>query len=680
LTVVEKEFLEVDGPLDAPGRQALWPRLGQLNTALEQRADAALCWLHALWETPDPPTAYLAGWVRAEHALTHREVTAADLDRLTANDKPVPADLRALAAALLWAARQKPVPAALKERLPEATRYLAQHDRLLPVRAAWLVWFHLVQVAGSDVLALARVRDRLLERLLSEGLSPERDLPSFLRFAGQANSDQMRTLRDTLGKLRPLLQRWFMEPPPDTRGNPTSVHRGARDQTPAYIDLMLAFGLAKLGEATAARDLATQASHMLEQTNDEAHSFLMQAFQYRIEQVLHGKPHAGSLPAELNEYLGHIRQDAAKLPTDNKNSNLDRQAPYVIDRLREQSAILDPQEWFDPYRFRSYPPELSQELSKLAHVHDNRQLAAQVRRLYPQVGNSALSPTGRTQLLRELIALGGRVGEATTVELLGRVAPVLEAFPAKVDTKALIEQAATLEIGLYFAAHYDQPDFVRDFIRRLLDLPQRDTNEATLRAVSSAVSRTLRSLRRVGMRDEIHQLLQLTIDLVLQGQTLSQLRSRNPSAWPEKLRVLLQLATGWLYFNDFAKAKPVLDEARELIQQKNASGGVRPNVQTYPLLVCDYVTALGQASMEFALPRITELFQNHRMERIANSHLSATHYSRFHLNIVEAVVLALVTEDLALGPAARRWLDDDEYLIRRRVHRDLHEMRARAGV
>src|SRR5205814_3554861 len=49
LTAVEREFLEVDGPLDAPGRQVLWPRLGQLNTALDQRPDAALCWLHALW-------------------------------------------------------------------------------------------------------------------------------------------------------------------------------------------------------------------------------------------------------------------------------------------------------------------------------------------------------------------------------------------------------------------------------------------------------------------------------------------------------------------------------------------------------------------------------------------------------------------------------------------------------
>ena len=93
-----------------------------------------------------------------------------------------------------------------------------------------------------------------------------------------------------------------------------------------------------------------------------------------------------------------------------------------------------------------------------------------------------------------------------------------------------------------------------------------------------------------------------------------------------------------------------------------------------------YVTALGQAPPQLAQERIEELFAPGRMDRLHNTFTSAAYYSRFHLNIAEAVVLALVTEDLALGPAARRWLDDDEYLIRRRVHRDLHEMRARAGV
>ena len=36
----------------------------------------------------------------------------------------------------------------------------------------------------------------------------------------------------------------------------------------------------------------------------------------------------------------------------------------------------------------------------------------------------------------------------------------------------------------------------------------------------------------------------------------------------------------------------------------------------------------------------------------------------------QRVVLAVVADDFALGPAVRRWLDDDEYRVRRRIHAD----------
>jgi hypothetical protein len=37
-------------------------------------------------------------------------------------------------------------------------------------------------------------------------------------------------------------------------------------------------------------------------------------------------------------------------------------------------------------------------------------------------------------------------------------------------------------------------------------------------------------------------------------------------------------------------------------------------------------------------------------------------------------VRAVVTDDFALGPAVRRWLDDDEYRVRRRIHQDTRAM------
>ena len=50
------------------------------------------------------------------------------------------------------------------------------------------------------------------------------------------------------------------------------------------------------------------------------------------------------------------------------------------------------------------------------------------------------------------------------------------------------------------------------------------------------------------------------------------------------------------------------------------------------------------------------------------------------LRVAEAVVLALAREDAAGGSAVRRWLDEDEYLVRRRVHRDMKQALTGIGV
>jgi len=41
------------------------------------------------------------------------------------------------------------------------------------------------------------------------------------------------------------------------------------------------------------------------------------------------------------------------------------------------------------------------------------------------------------------------------------------------------------------------------------------------------------------------------------------------------------------------------------------------------------------------------------------------------LHFVESLVLGLSSDDLAFGDAGRRFVEDDEHLLRRRLHRDL---------
>ncbi len=50
-----------------------------------------------------------------------------------------------------------------------------------------------------------------------------------------------------------------------------------------------------------------------------------------------------------------------------------------------------------------------------------------------------------------------------------------------------------------------------------------------------------------------------------------------------------------------------------------------------------------------------------------------THFSLSRLQVVEAAVLALTGSGAAHVPAERRLLDEDEYLVRRRLHRDVKQ-------
>ena len=53
---------------------------------------------------------------------------------------------------------------------------------------------------------------------------------------------------------------------------------------------------------------------------------------------------------------------------------------------------------------------------------------------------------------------------------------------------------------------------------------------------------------------------------------------------------------------------------------------------------------------------------------------TSSHFSLSQLDVVEATVLALVSDEASLSPESRRWLDEDEFLVRRRIHRDVRAM------
>jgi hypothetical protein len=681
LLALEERFINLVGPLDAPGRLALLPELA--GTYLRDApSDAAVCWMNALWETEAPPALWWWGWFQAEaQAASHWLDVEAAVQRTLKAAQPEAADVRAVAAFCAWttwgdASAESPAMAAAGHRTciaapPERLRsFLEKHEAVLPYRAAWLAWAGLSREAGGDVLSLARARDRLLERLYRKGVNPERDLPSFLRFGGRPSPQRVPSVAAWLLKQRGEIDRWIermqnaqprdpiQETPPilvtESYVGKTPPFRplpygpaGEALLTKAYADLVLAWGMARLGATAACAALVEQARQVLDQ-RDPVHTFLFKAFLFRTEQGLDGKPD-GPLPAPL---LAEWQQ----LGTE--------QQRYQVDLLRRQSRILEPSERIDPYHGQvqqHYYGELGRQLAALSEIHDRNELAEQLHELFREATQSSAARSAQARVLTAALELAPRVGEAFAADLLGHVGPVLDMLT---DVR---EQAALLERAVFVAAHFDQAVPVEALVARFEQMLDARRGPDAAAAFESLAAQSFRGLRKLGRISALERLLKEMSDCLLQGQTLATLRGRYGSGRAQLLRSLLHVANGWFYVGAEVEATEILDDARHLLLQERK---LEPKEQG--ALARAYAATLGHAPLGLALDRIEELFKN--LERIHDLFRARSTFSLAQLDVIETVVIAVASDEFALGASVRRWLDEDEYLVRRRIQRDLRAL------
>jgi hypothetical protein len=675
---LEDQFLGLDGPLDSPDRQALWPELAAANAGAGDLAEAAVAWANALWDKPAPPAGWLDAWVRAELPDLPRSVPAAEFDKRLAAADPTPGEARQFAAVLLSAAHQATPPAWFGERLPKVQRHLEAHEAKLPVRLAWLAAYRLAQLGGADVLGLARVRDRLLQRLLEDGLNPERNLPHFLRFAGSKDSARARVVKEKSAELHRLVRTWAAA----GLKSPTPLAASDGGATLAYVDLLFAFGAAKLGDPDGAKALTETARRAL--TTDAGTGFdadtrrvagplLLRIFGHRIEQGLADKPHAGRLAPDILDRLDALRRE----PAGNKSPG--RNALYAINRLRDRSRVVEPQERFDAIEDwgSDLGGPLQKALADLRAVHDPQPLTRTVRHLYKTWAADKSVPLARLQVLLAALPLAGRAGEAFAVELIGLVPDALAAVdPAAGDPTP--KQGRLFEAALVLAAHFDRRELVGQLADRFVGFVAGKPDDARYDLVSAVAGPCLRGLRKLGQQDETDRLLQRLQDEVLKGQSLAQFKAKSrPDTWGKALRSLLPVAGGWLAGGAADRAAPVLADARaELL----GPGGAKMLPKEYAALAQAYVAAVGHGPAEAGLEAIASMFREMPAGKVVNGFTTAPVYSLLHLTVAEAVVLALTNDDFALGSAGRRWLDEDETLIRRRVHRDVKDALARGGL
>ncbi|MCU0880934.1 MAG: hypothetical protein MUF06_24455, partial [Pirellulaceae bacterium] len=159
LSAAENQFLAIEGPLDSPERAILWREMAHLNGALDRRLDASLCWSQVLWEQPAAPRDAAVAWLGhlGETGSGPRFPAPDKLRTLAEGGMPERLELTQLAAQLVRQAAEKSTPVENRlspEQISLAGQILTRHEKVLPIRIAWLAWVAIAELSHGDTLAL----------------------------------------------------------------------------------------------------------------------------------------------------------------------------------------------------------------------------------------------------------------------------------------------------------------------------------------------------------------------------------------------------------------------------------------------------------------------------------------------------------------------------------------------
>lgn len=609
LSSLEKAFLALEVPADSPQRQELWTRMAELNDRLGRKRDASLCWTRALWSASDTEAAELA----RRWSDSENEGGASPAERM-ASPTPTGDDVRGVASGLVRAVRVQGAPVPVD--VAALQRWLDRHDAELDVRTLWLTRTALDTLAGGDALGLARAGDRLLE-LLQRGLSHARDVPRFLR--GGANAAHAPRV---VAQLEALLERF--EHTPRRR----SSIEAAPALTLAYVRYVFAVGLARLGQADRARILASAAAEAVDE-KEPIHGFLSRAYGARVAQAMEGQPPETPLPSDI----------AAEL---NALSTFQR---YKVDRLRQASALLEPSERLDPARAfgRGARDLRGEEFAALRDLKDPSQVAAQVEALTGRATAASMPPEERQRLIGGLLDTLPRVAPARALPLLNRLVTSMEALPGEA-------QAVMLGDALTLAALFGRADHAMSLAARLRKVltALAPTSPAWGQGILGV---SLRGLRRVGLSREAAELVDAA-----QG------RLTGPKT---PLTARLGVAAGLSTQGRTAEAVEVFDAAFESLGA--AKGGLPERL----MLMRSLASALAHAPLELALPGLARISEG--LPTVTDSYNTNSHFCLSVVELADALVQGHVEVAQGTGERARSWLDEDEFLVRRRIHRELEE-------
>jgi len=632
--------------LGPTGRSERWSELAGVYSATGNATDAAVCWMNAVWESSAASPAWSEQWFVSESRAAKLTDTAGGLERWL-SEPGRPGVGRVVAAYTATVGMAPNPPAEFLAALPRLLAFLDLHFEDVPVRAAWLARYAAARVCDGDALGLARWRDRVLARLAERGPGLDLDEPSFLRFHGTASAERFQAAREWVSRVKEPALSWIKKM---AGGNLRWAGIDAEtDCTVAYAKFMLAWGLACLGERTEAKKLAARARKIVSRVtgpgvDSAAHAVLGDLFLLRVRDAHEGRSAKPGLPPDIQ-----TRLDA-----------LPELARYAVDRLREHCRILEPVDRVRAFRgldLKAFwsSDELGERLNVVTNCNDRAQLAEEANDLLQLCSENPSTETVPRIVftLLDLAPWLDRNALPRVLDLLPAAVDWTEAWlssgkwsEAERPNRLLRYQTRMLATGFAAAAMLDPTaaGSVSELVRRLVS--SGDRLRGPLLATSGQVFRVLRQLGLSGTAEALVRFLD-------PGQ--SGVR-RDPAR--------VGLAGGWYAAGNEDAGNRILDETRERLF---LGSGADSRIRT-PLAVA-YAEALGFAPARIAHGRLEEIFQRLGPVEVMGS--TNSYFTLRPLQLIDAVIRSVVTDEFALGPSVRGWLDDDEFLIRGRIHRDL---------
>lgn len=370
-------------------------------------------------------------------------------------------------------------------------------------------------------------------------------------------------------------------------------------------------------------------------------NFAWKAFKYRVDQAIAGKPHAGSLSPKLLAELERIASEGQRRIINNPYLT----AEYMINRIRNVSRIIEPEDQVDPYaKWTKYVNELERRIGILHEIQEPEKLKERIRILFHDGINEEITEEVQFRILREALWLSFKTDETFVVELLGYLLEIpLQrlARTGQITHKAMTWRLREiLDRSFFLAGHFNDRDHLARLTQQFSELACTLPEETRFAFINQAIGQCLRSLKKLGLRSEIDQLLTKIDKVVLGGDSIAKLRERyalNPVRWSEVLRTQLSLACGWLMLGQSDRSELILADARYELLDPQA---VKLESKDYSSVASTYVTTLCEEPKEIGVPRIIEFFRKMDSRKITNSHSTASFYSQWHLTIIDDLILA----------------------------------------